>query len=167
MAVVKGHPVHAPIVPATTDDTYATHHAEYGKGGWRSVANNTERDNIPPERRELGMVVVVASPYGKWELTTYTLSTPIPSTAWTALYESPIDVTFVINHDDELIGDKDGVNKTYQLSQTFVSGSTRVYLNGVRQRPGVSYDYVESGQTIIFTEAPVAEDTIEVEFLTT
>ena len=167
MALIKGHPVHAPIVPKTTDDNYPTHIADYGKGGWRSVADNTERDNIPPDRRQLGMVVVVASPYGKWELTTYTLATPIPSTAWTALYESPIDVTFVINHDDDLVGDKDGVNKIFTLSQTFVSGSTRVYLNGIRQRPGASYDYVESGQTIVFYEAPVAEDTIEVEFLTT
>jgi len=167
MAIIKGHPVHAPIVPGTDTDIYPTHEAIYGKGGWRSVASNTERDSIPVARRELGMIVVVASPYGKWELTTFSNVTPIPSTCWTALYESPIDITFVINHDSDIVGARDGTNKTYELTLPYVAGSTRVFLNGIRQRPGASYDYVESsGNLILFYEAPVSEDTIEVEFQT-
>ena len=37
MSNIKGTNVASPIVPFTTDDTYATHEAKYGKGGFRTV----------------------------------------------------------------------------------------------------------------------------------
>ena len=49
----------APISPYDTDDTYPTHFPKFGMGGYRSVEMIEDRDSIPEERRELGMVVYV------------------------------------------------------------------------------------------------------------
>lgn len=59
MAELKGTQVAAAIVPFTDLDTYATHDAEYGKGGFRSVETIALRDAIPTERKTKGMVVRV------------------------------------------------------------------------------------------------------------
>ena len=56
---IKGTNVASGIVPFTTDDKYPTHYAQYGKGGYRTVDNITERDEIPSERLEEGMLVYV------------------------------------------------------------------------------------------------------------
>ena len=59
MSDLKGTNIASPVVPFTSDDTYATHLAKYGKGGFRSVQNIEERDNIPEARLENGMLVYV------------------------------------------------------------------------------------------------------------
>lgn len=59
MEELKGTQVAASIVPFTDLDTYATHDAEYGKGGFRSVDTNEKRDAIPAARKVKGMVVRV------------------------------------------------------------------------------------------------------------
>lgn len=59
MADLKGTNVAAPIVPFTTDDKYATHDAEYGKGGYRSIGTIALRDAIPADRKAEGMIVRV------------------------------------------------------------------------------------------------------------
>lgn len=59
MAELKGTNVAAGIVPFTSEDKYATHDAQYGKGGFRSVATIAERDAIPIDRKTEGMVVRV------------------------------------------------------------------------------------------------------------
>ena len=61
MANIKGVNIPSTIVPFTTDDTYATHDAIYGKGGFRSVRTLADRDNIPQARRSVGMLVYVIS----------------------------------------------------------------------------------------------------------
>lgn len=61
MAELKGTQVAASIVPFTDLDTYATHDAEYGKGGFRSVSTIEERDAIPFERKTEGMIVRVTA----------------------------------------------------------------------------------------------------------
>ena len=58
---IVGQNVIAPVVPFSEGDVYPSHLARYGQGGLRSVANVTERDAIPPARREAGMLVWVAS----------------------------------------------------------------------------------------------------------
>jgi hypothetical protein len=62
-------PVTGPIAPTGTADAYPSHLALYGKGGLRTVASNTERDAIPTERREEGMLVYVTNTdaYWRWE----------------------------------------------------------------------------------------------------
>lgn len=58
---IKGTNVAAVIAPFTTDDTYATHDAKYGKGGYRTVGTIEERNNIPEARLTKGMLVYVES----------------------------------------------------------------------------------------------------------
>jgi len=53
-------PISTPIAPYSTTNTYATHLAQYGKGGFRSVATTADRDAITAERREVGMLVYCA-----------------------------------------------------------------------------------------------------------
>jgi hypothetical protein len=45
------------VVPNAATDKYPTHTDLYGKGGFRAVANTTERDAITPARRSEGMLV--------------------------------------------------------------------------------------------------------------
>ena len=59
MAELKGTQVAAIVVPFTDADKYATHDAEYGKGGFRSVETIALRNAIPGERKTKGMVVRV------------------------------------------------------------------------------------------------------------
>ena len=80
-----------------------------------------------------------------------------------------IDVSVV---GEDLTGQVDGVNADFQTVQKYRPGREAVYLNGLRQRPGASYDYVrvESGgtgtgyDTIQFNEAPSAGDWLLVDY---
>lgn len=55
----KGINVSAPIVPYTDQDTYPTHEAIYGKGGWKSVRTIGDLKAIPKGRLEDGCIVRV------------------------------------------------------------------------------------------------------------
>ena len=59
MANLSGTNLAAPVVPFTTEDTYPTHMAAYGKGGWRSVEDLDELYTIPTSRLEYGCVAYV------------------------------------------------------------------------------------------------------------
>lgn len=59
MSSLLGTQIAASIVPFDNEDTYATHEDTYGKGGWKSVVDITERNAIPQERRKIGMAVYV------------------------------------------------------------------------------------------------------------
>lgn len=62
---LKGTNITSPVVPFTDADTFPTHIAEYGKGGYRSALNLEELSNIPEARREEGMKVwVINDPSG-------------------------------------------------------------------------------------------------------
>jgi hypothetical protein len=47
------------VAPSDSTDTYAVHDEVYGRGGFRTVADNTARDAITTDRRKLGMLVRV------------------------------------------------------------------------------------------------------------
>lgn len=99
MAKLTGTVITSPIVPGLSNDTYATHHDIYGKGGYRAVQTIEERDSISYERRSLGMEVRVLTGEGagvyylksfdgddfdgvtsqEWELVTTLSSGDIPS----------------------------------------------------------------------------------------
>lgn len=68
MANINGTNLAAPIVPFTDADVYPTHYAQYGHGGLRTVGTNANRDAIPMELRENGMLVFVDDngKYYKW-----------------------------------------------------------------------------------------------------
>lgn len=59
MSKIKGTNIAAPIVPYATNDSYPTHYAKYGKGGFMSLSTLNERDEISEERLEEGMLVYV------------------------------------------------------------------------------------------------------------
>ena len=50
-----------PVVPNLDNDTYPSHYAKYGKGGWKEVSTIQDRDAIPEPRLEVGMMVYVTS----------------------------------------------------------------------------------------------------------
>lgn len=54
MADLKGTVAASQIVPGSSDDKYATHHEQYGAGGYRTVASVSERNNIPKTAVLLG-----------------------------------------------------------------------------------------------------------------
>lgn len=56
---ILGTNVASAIVPFTDADQFATHRAKYGHGGWRSVDTISERNGLPEDRKEVGMVVFV------------------------------------------------------------------------------------------------------------
>ena len=60
-------------------------------------------------------------------------------------------------------GTQNGTNETFTLANSFITGSTCVFRNGLRERLGVGY--TESSPTIVFTTAPMSNDVIEVDYL--
>ena len=70
------------------------------------------------------------------------------------------------DYDANITGTRNSVNKIFTLSQSFISGTTRVFVNGIRYTPGASYDYVETGTNqITFTNAPDSGDLITVDYI--
>ncbi|MCX2452992.1 tail fiber domain-containing protein [Pedobacter sp. PLR] len=65
------------LEPNDLTDKYSTHSDIYGKGGFRSVANNSERDEITPARRSVGMLV-----YSIQEEKFYQLKAGITNSNW-------------------------------------------------------------------------------------
>lgn len=81
MASIQGTNLAAAIAPFTTDDTYATHDSQYGKGGWHEVLTLEERDAIPEDRKRNGMAVFVVE-----EKKVYTLES---NGSWTEFKTGP------------------------------------------------------------------------------
>lgn len=79
MTNIQGTNVAAPIVPFTTQDDYATHESNFGKGGWHEKATIAERDAIPEKRRQLGMSVYVLE-----TKTLYVLENSLTNDGWIA-----------------------------------------------------------------------------------
>jgi len=70
------------------------------------------------------------------------------------------------DYDFNISGIKNSVNKTFVLSANYMSGTTKVYMNGIRLTPGAEYDYVEAGTNqITFTNAPDPGDLIVVDYI--
>lgn len=56
----KGTIVTSNIIPTNAEyDTYPTHHANFGRGGYKTVSSLEERDKIPVDRLTLGTEVRV------------------------------------------------------------------------------------------------------------
>lgn len=60
-------------------------------------------------------------------------------------------------------GTKDGANKVFTLTQPYNSGTTSVYRNGLREMLGFGYDETPP-QSITFSEAPLADDDLLVDY---
>jgi hypothetical protein len=55
----NGTIVVANIIPSSPKDTYPTHHANFGRGGYKTVSSIEERDAIPVDRLTVGTEVRV------------------------------------------------------------------------------------------------------------
>lgn len=65
-----------------------------------------------------------------------------------------------------LIGTQDGINTVYLTTEPFVSGSTRVYLNGIRQFKGSTADYQEiTNNSIELSIAPESDDRLIIDYI--
>jgi hypothetical protein len=70
------------------------------------------------------------------------------------------------DYDSTVTGLRNSVNKVFTTSFNFVSTSTKVYVNGLRYTPGLSYDYQETGANqITFTNAPDSGDLLIIEYI--
>lgn len=73
---------------------------------------------------------------------------------------------FVTDYDSTVTGLRNSSNKVYTTSQNFVSGTTHVYVNGVRMSRGATYDYTETAvNQITFTNAPDSGDLIVIDYI--
>lgn len=66
-------------------------------------------------------------------------------------------------------GAVDGVNDTFTTAEQYKPGTTHLYLNGIRQKEGVGFDYAEQGDntTIIFEPGniPQVGDTLLIDYI--
>lgn len=62
-------------------------------------------------------------------------------------------------------GETDGAVTTFTMPDFFVSGSTKVWRNGLMQRPIVDYDENATSDSIVMTSAPAASDELIVVYL--
>jgi hypothetical protein len=123
MTQIKGTNVLAPVVPFDTTDTHASHEAKYGKGGYRSVADATERDAIPSPRREAGMLALTLSDGKVWklasDLTTWSEfsagTSSASSVAWTDITGRP--ATFTPSAHTHQVADVSGLQTALDLKQ--------------------------------------------------
>lgn len=61
-------------------------------------------------------------------------------------------------------GTVNGVNVSFTLAHTPLSGTLSLYLNGLEQEAGAGNDYTISGSTITFTNAPVSGDKVRADY---
>lgn len=115
MAELKGTQVAAAIVPFTDLDTYATHDAEYGKGGFRSVDTNAKRDAIPAARKVKGMVVRVNDTGLHWTWTGTAWAEWLPKSSMTVdatlstTSQNPVQNKVITNQLNALAGIINGI----------------------------------------------------------
>lgn len=68
--------------------------------------------------------------------------------------------------EEDLSNQVDGANLAFTLASTFVTGTVKVYLNGLRQQKGAGKDYNETGSNeITFSIAPEIGDILLVDYI--
>ena len=98
-----------------------------------------------------------------------------PSTLWadivraylddlTAFTEEQTHLAFVKN--EVVGGTMNGVNTSFTLSASAVTGTVELYKNGVRLNPGAGNDYTVSGSAITMAAAPAASTVLLADYAT-
>jgi len=73
-----------------------------------------------------------------------------------SIIDGPVTINVNEIIEEELAGDIDGANTIFNTQMNYLTGSTRVYVNGIKQVRNV--DYYESGsREITFSDAPASE----------
>lgn len=73
---------------------------------------------------------------------------------------SGINFSSYIKTGIEMLGAKDGINKTFTIPDNIVENSEEIYLNGVLQVRDIDYSIVNSTITLLHEIIPTAEDTL-------
>ncbi len=62
-------------------------------------------------------------------------------------------------------GNIDGINTLFTIEHASIEGSLQIYLNGLRLRPGVGFDYtMPNNQSFIMEYAPLPGDELWVDY---
>lgn len=65
-----------------------------------------------------------------------------------------------------LTGPQDGTNNRFSTVHEFVTGSTKLFVNGVRQFSGVGKDYIEDNDTqVLLAVPPAADDNLTIDYI--
>lgn len=155
MSVLKGTNVASTIVPFTTDDMYATHDSLYGKGGYKEVATEQERDAIPETRLKEGTKVYVQDTKkeyryvgGEWELVVYSTSPGDPSNPTSMELNDLEDVSLQNEAANQLLiynGEK-WINADVDVS----NGVTIQPVNDLNDIPGVDIAEATANQVLMY-----------------
>lgn len=62
-------------------------------------------------------------------------------------------------------GLQNNANKIFTLPDNFIRNSTRVYVNGIRQKIGTENDYVENNNTIVIAIPPDSTDNLIIDYI--
>jgi hypothetical protein len=153
--VMGGVSVMGFIAPNSIYDTYPVIDPIYGIDGLRNVDTIDDMLLIPDERRRGGMIVGVNGGSKFFKL---------KNIEWTGKLTDwdEIQILLVKNNKPEITSiDKekpsgiiDGVNKKFTLDYYPISNSEHLFLNGILQENGESFDYIIEGKLITFNEAP-------------
>ena len=110
MAVIPGSVrVGGFIAPSDSTDTYATQSEEWGRGGWRTVADITARNAITADRRKIGMLVRVLDA-GSGSEKFYTLVGGITDDKWTEQNFGGGSGTIDVDKNGTLVGTRPEIN---------------------------------------------------------
>lgn len=128
MAIPGTQPVFATIAPSAVGDTYPTHDEVWSKGGYRSVADNTERDGLSSEYLREGMLVFVTGTGLTWQLaadlTTWNEYKPVGAPGADVMLKSTYDVGDTGTVDDSKA--LDGQLPAFYLSRTNHTGTQAI-----------------------------------------
>ena len=148
------------LVPNQQQDTYALLEDIYLLGGFRTVADTTERDNIPIERRKWGMLVYVQQNGVLYILQANTNDLSdnnnwVPFALQGDAGKTRITETFEINQ-------QQAINKSIQLQNNpDLNYHFFVYLNGIYLD---NNDYTLNNTTINFTQDLTEGDFVVVKY---
>jgi len=136
------------LTPMDTRDTYAVVDPLYGVDGLRNVTAVDDLHTIPYTRRRPGMIVGISGGETYYKLNDVNWAYDI--TDWSEL-------SITIQHIDREVpsGIINGTNRLFILTQTPEVQSEHLFLNGLLQDPGDDEDYLISGNTITFVDAPL------------
>lgn len=142
MANIQGTNLAAAIAPFTTDDTYATHDSQYGKGGWHEVLTIAERDAIPEDRKRNGMAVFVVE-----EKKVYTLESDGSWTEFKTGPEGPIVSSVNGDTGDVIVKAVQNQKDNSTMIKSWV-GTQEEYNALSEKDPNTLYFIKKDGQTV-------------------
>jgi hypothetical protein len=82
-----------------------------------------------------------------------------------AVWQTPSGSSVQFVHNETPAGTIDGDNKVFTTAFSFISNSTQLFLNGIRQKLG-AFDYTETGASqITFVHAPQVGDHLVIDYI--